>query len=265
MLDPCRIVTLTTDFGTRDTFAGQVAGAVLAVAPEARVIDLTHRVPPHDVLAGAFLLETGVGAFPAGTVHVAVVDPGVGTDRGAVAVATERAFYVGPDNGVLTRALRHESIVAVHRIANSDRRRGGGGPTFDGRDLFGPAAGRIASGTTLDRIGPRVPDLAVWLPAPPDRLGGKPVEVLVPWIDRFGNVTLDLPAAALATAPGPVRIVAPRGVVNHRVRTYEEGGERPFLLVNSAGYAEIAVREGRADDALGLTAGATVRVEPISR
>ena len=259
-----RCVSLTTDFGLDDGYVGQMKAAALAVAPDLVLVDLCHAVPPHDVASGAWILETGCGAFPDGTVHVAVVDPGVGTERAAIAVETERYLFVGPDNGVLARALADHPPRRAHRIEEARSPRPRGGTTFDGRDLFAPAAARLARGIDLAALGAAADRLAPApaLPVRPER--GRPVRVPVVHTDRFGNVILDVRErelrAALGAPPGTGTLVVRAGErAIERLRTAYAAGERktgePFLLVDSAGYLEIALDRGSAADALGLRAG----------
>ncbi len=262
-----RIVTFLSDFGTADTFVGQMKGAALAVCPDLAVVDLSHEVPPHDVAAGAYLLWTAFRAFPPGTIHVAVVDPGVGTDRRAVVVRTENHYFLAPDNGILTRVLDEEPAGSAYLLEAPHYRRPSPSPTFDGRDLFAPAAGWIAKGNEASHFGAEAGDL-VRLEIPKTALAaGKAVPVRVIWVDRFGNVTLDLPRSAFAPllkadAPAPrVSVETPGGPVLDLVRTYAQGAPgRPFMVFNSADHLELALREGRAADKLGLRPGMEVRV-----
>lgn len=258
-----KIVTLTTDFGHSDTYVGQMKGVALGICPDLRIVDLTHDVPPHDVEAGSYLLWTAFASFPPGTIHVAVVDPGVGTERRALAARTERHVFLAPDNGLLTRVLEEEPPGAVHAIEEAHYMRPDPSPTFHGRDVFAPAAAYIARGTDLAHLGPPV---ETWVRLPTHRLHlerGQPVPVPVLLVDRFGNVTLDAPRstveAALARSGGRLVVHTVAGPVAEMRRTYGEGeGPGPFLLFNSAGHLEIALAGGRASDALGLERGAEV-------
>lgn len=262
-----RIVTFTSDFGSRDTYVGQMKGAALAVHPDLELVDLTHEVPAHDVAAGAYLLWTGYAAFPPGTIHIAVVDPGVGTERRAVAVRTEHYVFLCPDNGLLTRVLEDEPAGSAHVLEATHYRRPSVSATFEGRDVFAPAAAWIARGTELTHFGPPAGELVrvdLDRPAPAP---GKPARVRVLVVDHFGNVTLDLSRRGLAAAGGtdstPPRIfvVTPGGPVSGPVRTYAEAdADRPFLLFNSADHLEIALREGRASEKLALRPGVEVEV-----
>ncbi len=256
------IITLTTDFGVQDTYVGEMKGAVLAVCPEARIVDLCHNVAPQDVSAGAFVLESGFAAFPDGTVHLAVVDPGVGTARRAIAVRTRRYCFVAPDNGVLTRALADEPIEQAHLLDNPRYMRPELSPTFAGRDLFGPAAAWIALGTPLESFGPPAGQIHRLDVRRPTLEPGCRIEVPVVRIDRFGNVILDLKPARLDV--GRLRVDTPNATVSAVAATYGNApaGE-PFLLRNSGGYLEIAVAGASAAEWTGLEVGMTVRISSV--
>jgi S-adenosylmethionine hydrolase len=266
--NPGRIITFTTDFGTGDTYAGQLRGAALSVCPDAILADLTHDVPPHDVAAGAFLFQSGYRAFPHGTIHVVVVDPGVGTARRGVAVRTDRYYFVAPDNGVLSRVMDEEPIECAHVLEAARYRRDFVSATFEGRDVFAPAAAWIARGVDLANFGPPAGDL-VRLPPPPRIEAGRPSRVRVLYVDRFGNVVLDVNRAALEPLLAPpagrgLSVHAPRGSVSELRRTYSEGaGSGPFLLFGSSDQLEVAVRSGRAAEALGLAPGAEVELRVV--
>jgi len=262
-MSPSGIVTLTTDFGRLDSYVGQMKGALLAVAPGIRIVDLCHEVPPHRIDAGAYLLETGYAVFPPGTVHVAVVDPGVGSSRRALAVRAGVHYFVAPDNGLLTRVLLREPLHEARLLDDESFFRPVRSATFEGRDRFAPAAAWIARGTELARLGPPAGTLERIGEVRPKLHAGRPTAVPVLAVDRFGNVALDAHeadlAALLGQAPAPgsaLRLETPGGPVTVFRDTYENGrGEGPFLLVNSAGYLEAALCGSRADEALGLGPG----------
>jgi len=263
------IITLITDFGLHDPFVGIMKGVILSICPSARLVDLTHDVAPQDILGGALALEAGWPYFPEGTVHLAVVDPGVGSARRALAIRARGHCLVGPDNGLLTPALMDAGWRAValtapeYRLAEVSR-------TFHGRDVFAPAAAYLAAGVPLERLGPAVTD-PVRRPIPRSRLedGTLIGEVLA--VDRFGNLLTSIEAAQLVGLPGgrpgavPVKVpviveVADRAVAGP-VEAYLDGGDgRPTAIVGSTGRLEIFVRGGRADQALGVGRGAPVRV-----
>src|SRR5215468_7695472 len=149
------ILTLTTDFGTRDWFVGAMKGVILKVNPRAVLVDLAHEIEPGDIRRGAFALAASYRFFPRGTIHVVVVDPGVGSARRAVAVQTSDYLFVGPDNGVLSAALRREKILAAHWLQNKKYFLKPVSHTFHGRDVFAPVAAQLSRGVPIDRFGPR--------------------------------------------------------------------------------------------------------------
>ena len=252
------IVTLLTDFGLRDTYAGVLRGVILSVTPQARVVDLCHQVPAQDVQAGAFLLMTSYAAFPPGTVHLAVVDPGVGTARRIVAVEAGGHTFVGPDNGVLAWAVA--AAGGLERAAAvADRRywRGGGqariSATFHGRDIMAPVAAHLAAGLPLAEVGPAIDRIAGEpFPVPCEAGGGLLGQVV--YVDHFGNCVSNIPESALA---GGARMsVLAGGREIPVLRTY---GETPpgvaLALAGSAGLLEVAVANGSAAATLGLAPG----------
>jgi S-adenosylmethionine hydrolase len=253
-----RIVTLLTDFGLASPYAAEMH-AVLRAGCRARVVDITHEIPAHDIATGAHVLAAAAPAFPVGTVHVAVVDPGVGTARLPLAVASGGHLFVGPDNGLLMPAARALGHPRAHLI---DEERFGRAPrsaTFCGRDLFAPAAAALASGLPVERMGPPVP-VPVELPEvrPARTPGALTGQVL--YRDAFGNLITNIPGPWLQTSAASWVLEHPGGRVRlRRVRTYGEGGVgEPVVLVGSGGTIEIAVRTGRAAEVLGLEAGAPI-------
>lgn len=255
------IVTLTTDFGLRDPFVGIMKGVILSICPSADLVDLTHEIAPQDVLGACLTLEAALPFFPEGTVHLVVVDPGVGSARRPLALRAGGHCLVGPDNGVLTPALRGARWTAVtlaareYRLADVSR-------TFHGRDVFAPAAAYLAAGVPLERLGPAVTD-PVLLPIPESRLEGGVLVGEVLDVDRFGNLLTSIDAARLAEVPGagpPVVEVAGQPV-GGLVDAYAEGpADRPAAIVGSTGRLEIFVRSGSACLALGAGRSARVRV-----
>jgi S-adenosylmethionine hydrolase len=258
------IVTLTTDFGRADTFVGEMHGSILAIEPDAAIVDLTHDVPAHDVEAGAFLLDAGTRAFPPGAIHIAVVDPGVGSVRPAIAVRTADGVWVGPDNGVLGRVLRDREVLEAHRLDAEAYVRRTGATTFEGRDRFAPAAGWIARGTPLRRFGAPVTHPRIAPPVPP-LVAGAAAEIPVAHVDRFGNVFLDVTRSALPNGCDPRLALAvdlPDGTrIEGVARSYAETEQgAPVLVFNAAGVLEIAVREASASERFALRRGDRVRV-----
>ena len=252
-------VTLLTDFGTSDSYVAQMKAVMLAVSPALRFIDITHDIGPQDVAQGAFLLQSAAAWFPRGTVHLAVVDPGVGSPRAAVVLVAGGHAFVGPDNGLLlpaARALGGE--LPGWELVNVPSPGETRSATFHGRDLFAPAAALLASGERAPSdLGPRLARLPHSI-AP----SVEPGHERVLHIDHFGNLITSLPASAL---PG-LRGIEVRGqTIDTIVATYAEApGEAPVLLAGSSGRIEISVAFGSAARELGVEA-AGVRVFPLLR
>lgn len=255
------IITLLTDFGTHDTYVGIMKGVALGICPAARVVDLTHDVPPQAVRVGALLLRSAVDYFPDGTVHLAVVDPGVGAAREPVLVVTERAVLVGPDNGLLAPAAAALGARAVHRLARDEFFRRPVSQTFHGRDVFAPVAAHLAAGTPPDAFGPELPELQP-LDLPEPRVEAGAVHGEVVYVDRFGNLITNIPAAALASFRAQslsVRIADM--ALSPLAPTYAAlAPGAPVALIGSWRTLEVAVRDGSAADQLRAGIGACVTV-----
>ncbi|HEV8635640.1 MAG TPA: SAM-dependent chlorinase/fluorinase [Chloroflexota bacterium] len=249
------LAALLTDFGLEDVYVGVMKAVILGIAPKAQVIDLTHAIPPQDVLLGALVLEDARPYLPKGAAVVAVVDPGVGSARAALAARSGGRFFVGPDNGLLTWCLGEDA--AVVRLESARHRLPEVSSTFHGRDVFAPAAAHLLMGTALELMGPRV---GGWVrlerPAPRRRPDGS-LEAHVVAVDRFGNLILDARPADLP--PRPVFRVGDRRIEG-LVRSYAAAGGQLCALVGSFGRVEIAQPNGAAAQALGLGRGADVTV-----
>lgn len=257
------IVTLLTDFGLVDTYVGQVKGAILAVAPAVALVDLTHAVPPRDVRAGAFLLWTAVASFPAGSIHLAVVDPGVGTSRRALAVRTARGdLLVGPDNGLLVLAAeRLGGVSAAVELTEPAFWRPSPSATFHGRDILGPVAGHLAAGVPLDRLGRPGHELARPFPFPVPRREGQRLVGAVLHVDRYGNVLTSLPAAIL---PDQYRVTIRGRTIGDAPHPHYQAVEPGQLLalIGSAGLLEVSARDASAAAVLGVRCDDPVLVDP---
>ena len=256
------IVTLTTDFGLRDAYVAEMKGVMLGVARAARqslqLVDVTHDVERHDITEGALALEAAVPFFPAGTVHLAVVDPGVGTTRRGLVIAADGQFLVGPDNGLFTPFLAGDDWRAFE-LVEADYRLPIVSRTFHGRDLFAPAAAHLAIGVDPARFGPAVSD-PVQLAWPEVRAVAGAVAGAVVHTDRFGNLITSIHARSIAPLDADVLIrVGGRDVP--LVGTYGDlPVGRPGALVGSAGRLEIAVREGSAAAVLRARRGTPIVV-----
>ena len=259
---PTRI-TLTTDFGTTDWFVGTMKGVIARIAPNAEVVDLTHGVAPGDIRAGAFALAMGYRFFPRGTVHVAVVDPGVGTKRKVAAVRTERYVFIGPDNGVLCWALRHETVREIRSVENQSYFLQPVSRTFHGRDIFAPVAAQVSRGLPLRRLGPLLDDL-VQLPWPEPRLSRTGLAGAVLYLDRFGNAITNVPGSALgALGGGRLAVYRGRRKLCQVAECYDAVSRGKAVAVpGSSGYLEVAVNGGNAAHRFQIRPGDELRVRP---
>jgi S-adenosyl-L-methionine hydrolase (adenosine-forming) len=260
---PAPLITLTTDFGVRDPFVGIMKGVLLGIAPAARIVDLTHAVPPQNVVAGAYLLASAVPWFPRGTIHVAVVDPGVGTRRRALLVETANAFFVGPDNGLLSLAAPARTIRRIIDVSRSRHRLRPVSRTFHGRDVFAPIAAALASGIAPEVVG-RMTRSMQRLRIPPVRRRGRALLGEVLWVDGFGNLATNVTATDLAAAAfrgHALSITIEDTVVPFRSSYASVPQSRPLALMNSADLLEIAVNHGSAAEHVGAGVGSQVRVE----
>jgi hypothetical protein len=255
------LITLTTDFGTADPFVGIMKGVIAGRAPAATVIDLTHGVPPQAILAGALVLRHAVPYFPAGTIHVAVVDPGVGTTRRPLCVETARALLVGPDNGLLSLAAPPADVRRILHLTNEAFFLSPRSHTFHGRDVFAPAAAALAAGTLPTALGVEVSAMAR-LELPPVISESDALRGQVIYIDHFGNLCTNIPETALTAFPGrELSITLGTACLRGPAASYAAvaAGE-PVVVVNSWGMVEIAVREGSAQARLEVAVGAPVVV-----
>jgi S-adenosylmethionine hydrolase len=246
-----RIITILTDFGTADGYVGEMKGVLATGAPGAALVDVAHDLAAHDVDGARLALARYWRKFPEGTVHIVVVDPGVGGGRAALAVASEGRFLVGPDNGVLSPALLQPGMRCVSLPIPS-----GAAPTFHGRDVFAPAAAGLAQGIALDALGePFAEPLVRRTPEATRRDDGAVAGVVIT-IDRFGNAVTNLMARR-----GGVLMVAGRQLALSRTYGDVEHGA-PVALVGSSGLVEIALRDGNAAAQLGLQRGSAVLLVP---
>jgi len=256
------LVTLTTDFGTTDPFVGIMKGVIAGRAPAATIIDITHGIPPHDVLAGALVLRHAVPYFSPGTIHVAVVDPGVGGARRPLCVETASGFLVGPDNGLLSLAAPPAEVRRIVHLTEERFFLTPRSATFHGRDVFAPVAAALAARTPASALGVEVPGMEA-LQLPPAVTEAGAVRGQVIYIDRFGNLVTNVPEAALAAFPRPELSITIRGVRVRGVATSYAAvapGE-PVAVVNSWGLLEVAVREGSARAVVGAAVGDPLVVE----
>jgi S-adenosyl-L-methionine hydrolase (adenosine-forming) len=257
-----RVVTLTTDFGTSDWFVGAMKGVILGLHSRVQIVDLTHAIAPGDIQAGAFALAASYACFPKGTIHITVVDPGVGSARRGIAVATSKYIFVGPDNGVLSLALDRERIRAIYFLENPRYFRDHLSNTFHGRDIFAPVAGHLSRGVPISRVG-RASAEFVKLELPIPRVTPNRIRGVVIYIDRFGNAITNIRSELLRNHPGKrIRITAGRTRIFALSKFYEEApAGSPLALINSDACLEVAIHRGHAARRLRLKIGSPVLVE----
>lgn len=259
------IITFSSDFGSSGPYVGAVKGAILEICPQARIVDISHEISSHNILEGAFNLDCSYSYFPEGTIHLAVVDPGVGSERRGIVVSTDRYRFVGPDNGLFTLIYRREKVKQVISMESDRYLRETVSATFHGRDVFGPAAAWLACGLEPERLGPEVTDwrqlpLVLLAREEPGRIGG-----VVFQVDRFGNVITSVHDRGLRHLLGyePVLVEFSAGGrrITRHCRTYADATEGELVyLKGSSGYYEIAVPEASAARILGLKVGDPVQV-----
>jgi S-adenosylmethionine hydrolase len=230
------LLTLLTDFGTADYYVAAVKGTVLRLAPGTALVDVSHEVPPGDVETASFLLRAAAPSFPGGTVHLAVVDPGVGSGRRILAVRAGAGLFVAPDNGLLTPFLDGAEVRSVER---DELFLSGPGQTFHGRDRFAPVAASLLRGEGLESLGPEIPD-PVRLPASPPRRQPGRISGRVIHVDRYGNLVTDIPAGWLP--PGPCRAETGGKAISRRAGHYAEipPGEAA-MIPGSLGTVELSL------------------------
>ena len=240
------VITLLTDFG--DMYPASMKGVILGIAPGAVIVDISHCVRPHNIRAGAFMLMACARYFPSGSVHIAVVDPGVGTQRRAIAARVESEggihYFVGPDNGLLIPAARSIGKPDVYELTNKELFNIDVSSTFHGRDIFAPVGARISCGMDISDAGRRISDFVDM----DFGLGKKIDETLagrVIFIDDFGNIVTNIPSGIVDYKPGDVLEIEEKHVVFQKSYGFCRQGE-PLVLVGSHGYLEIAVNRGSA-------------------
>ena len=249
-------IALLTDFGTKDHFVGAMKGVILGIDPNAAIVDITHEVGPQDIRSAAFLLLCCYTDFPSGTIFVVVVDPGVGSERRAIAVAAGANYFVGPDNGVFSFVLEREGKFEARELTKKIYRRPSVSTTFHGRDIFAPAAAHISKGVSIEMFGPKATDLIAMPGISPDRDVAGAIRGEIVHIDRFGNLITNLKREDLAN---PFRLEVRGRTIERIFSHFAEGPEiEPFLVEGSSAFVEIAIRDGSAAAFLGAKTGDAV-------
>ncbi|MEQ8786284.1 MAG: SAM-dependent chlorinase/fluorinase [Pirellulaceae bacterium] len=259
---PQSIITLTTDFGAGSPYVAQMKGVLLTLNPAATIVDITHNVPPQDVRQGARVLDEVARWFPAGTIHVVVVDPGVGTDRRIVCALIDERYYIAPDNGLLTLVARKRRPTRIAAVTNPAHWLKNVSNTFHGRDIMAPVAASLSLGVELSEFGASILDL-VELDWPEVDVGEHRVRGSVVSFDSFGNLITDITADSLTELgePSQLRVQCGPHVVNGVVATYAERPRKSLAaLIGSSGFLELAIVNGHAAKTLGVRVGDEVIV-----
>jgi len=245
------IITLLTDFGQNDVYVGMMKGVILKINHRANIIDLCHQVQPQNLIQAAFLLETSYSYFPQKTIHVVVVDPGVGSRRKIIAAQSSDFFFIAPDNGVLSWALAREKNLRVVAVENRGYYLPEVSATFHGRDIVAPAAAHLSLGVPLNSFGPAVEFHELKKPHP--RVTKRAIRGQVIHIDRFGNLITNIHRDHLDRLSGQINIRVGSALISGLSHYYAQGRPGALVaLIGSSGYLEIGRRDGRAADALGI-------------
>lgn len=256
-----QIITLTTDFGLQDYYVSAMKAVMLGLAPEVRLVDVSHDIPPQDIMAGAWVIRNSAFLFPEGTVHLVVVDPGVGTRRHPVALKINGQYFVGPDNGIFS-LFYDEYDVEAYRLSNQTFWREESSNTFHGRDVFAPVAAHLSKGVAIQELGDPIDDLVTYHWAVPiaDKDG---IQGWIVHIDRFGNLVTNISKDLLDDTIGTSRVKIYVGhTMIDRVRNtfgdVEEG--EPVAYIGSSGMLEIGINKGNASRMLSVDKGAQISI-----
>lgn len=253
------IITLTTDFGMSDAFVGAMKGVILGINPHAQIVDVSHEIPPHDVDHAAFVVNSAVPYFPKGTIHVVVVDPGVGTERPVIAARTEEGVFLAPDNGVLKYLFAGHPGAEVFNVTRSEYFRERVSRTFHGRDIFAPVAAHLSRGLPPEKLGSPFADFERGIVPRPVRSPNGIAGVIIAF-DRFGNGVTNIPDDWIEDAD-TVRILVADRKFERLSRSYlDVAAGEPLVLAGSAESLEISVNRGSAKAALDLKLGDAVEV-----
>lgn len=261
-LAPSHIITLMTDFGTSDHYVGVMKGVILNINPQVQIVDITHAIPPQDIHGAAFLIDSAYRYFPNGTIHLVVVDPGVGSERRAIVCQTETTYFVCPDNGILTHILRAEQHLHTVAIENSDYFLPQVSNTFHGRDLFAPVAAHLSRGIPIDKLGSPVAQ-RVQLPSPNPQITDKAIIGHIVWIDAFGNLVTNISHKTVEALEERNSFIIHAGgaKINRLNRSYAESAAGEALaIVGSSNRLEISINQGNAARTLRLKRGDEIAI-----
>ena len=255
-------ITLLTDFGTSDYYVGAVKGVILSINPATTIVDITHKVPPHDIESAAFTLLGCYQTFPAGTVHVGVVDPGVGSARRAIAASAGGQLFVGPDNGLFSYVFDREPPKKVVQLTNEEFFRHPVSNTFHGRDIFAPVAAALSKGTRLDSFGPEISDVVRLENLAPTELENGDLRGRIIHIDHFGNCATNFDAQTVGNVQS-LHLKIKGLNISGLQQSYDEGKRKRkvFAIWGSAGFLEISARKRSAAKLLNVKRGDRVVLE----
>jgi S-adenosylmethionine hydrolase len=259
------IITLTTDFGINDHFVGTIKGVILAIDPDIQIVDISHSVQAFDVLDGALTIAQSYSSFPSGTVHLVVVDPGVGTARRPILVTSDRHHFVAPDNGVLSLVYAREERLHIRHVTAEHYSLQPISKTFHARDIFAPIAAWLAKGVDSDKFGEEITDFVRFNPPTPKSINGNTLRGVVLKVDRFGNLVTNItpkeaPRLFLADG-GPFKITVGKHEITEILPTYSEGEPgQVFGILGSMGYLEISTNRGSAAKIVGTGKGSEVTI-----
>ncbi len=256
------IISIITDFGEKDGWVGTMKGVILGINPKAKIVDISHQVTPGDILEASLILQVSFPYFPQGTVHLCVVDPGVGSKRRAIVVATPRYTFVGPDNGLFTPIYQREDFKAVE-ITNRDLFYSPQpSATFHGRDIFAPVAAHLSRGLAAGKVGPQIENLIrIDLPSP--LVGPREIRGEVIHIDRFGNLTTNITKELFEknVRNNPFKLRIGKRVLKSLSSSYTDGPKGELLAIwGSWGYLELSVNQGSAQQLLSTSKGTKLTV-----
>ncbi len=262
---PSAPITLLTDFGSSDYFVGVMKGVILSVNPDARIVDITHEIPPHDIAGAAFTLSVACRSFPAQTIHLSVVDPGVGSARRPILVMAGEQFFVGPDNGIFSYVIEGAARAHVVHLTNPKYFQHPVSDTFHGRDIFAPVAGALSNGVTAAELGTEIDDYVRLEPLAPDKLGKGKLGARIIHIDRFGNCVTNLTKEVLT--PEMIRDGAQLTLNGKTIKAFRrffsdkgDNDQMLFAVWGSAGFLEVAATNRSAAKLLKARRGQRVLV-----
>lgn len=264
------VITITTDFGGRDPFTACVKGVMLKINPQAQFIDISNEIAPQDIWEGAYVLKSAYTYFPKGTIHLAVIDPGVGSGRRPIIVVTESYLFVGPDNGLFSLIYRESERVHVYHITASHYFLPNPGPTFHGRDIFAPVAAGLSKGVSPSNFGDEITDY-VRLNIPSPKVSEQTIDGHIVHIDRFGNIITNItytdlkPLMPDGVSAESVRVaIAGREIVGLRQFYAESAPGTPGAIINSSGNLEVFLFKQNAKTALSVKRGEPVRLTLVA-